>query len=558
MNRHRIKDQRTIFDSLFLCLVVCLSALPYQFGLGFYADDWNTIAVLTQYRSSGPWVMLKQLLASDPDMLVRPLQSVPLVLGYEAFGRNATPYHLVNTAVIALLVVVLYLTIRELGQDRWLAFAIAIVFGLLPHYSTDKIWISSQQASVSLAFALLGIHAVLRWSRFDVRRGGLWLAAAAVSFSLSILAYEVCLGLIVAFLAWIAFRRFRQQGQKASRTKSIGGLVALFFLLVIVGLFKARMQHRIVYHHHLRHLLGRVGAMIWHAVSQAFLFNFWSYGLRMPAVLTRLYRFGAISTFSIVASILVFAAVGGYLWSERADLVIDTRAALRIAGLGIILFFLGYGLFINYLDYDFSAPGNANRVVIASALGVACVEVAACGFLTLLIKSNRTRRVVFGTAVAMICGANCLAMSGIGWCWQKAAKEQVAVLDSVEHNIPVLPHNSVLLLDGHCSYVGPAMVFDTDWDAASAIRLLTKDYTLYGDVISSNLRFEDKAVISPVPDEYERNYPYGEDLFVYNIARRVFRPLPDKAAADAYLRDFNPTGQGGCPPGKEGYGTKIF
>jgi hypothetical protein len=42
------------------------------------------------------------------------------------------------------------------------------------------------------------------------------------------------------------------------------------------------------------------------------------------------------------------------------------------------------------------------------------------------------------------------------------------------------------------------------------------------------------------------------------VKYKVLKALPNKSAADAYLRTFNPNGDGDCPFGKEDYGTKAF
>jgi len=55
----------------------------------------------------------------------------------------------------------------------------------------------------------------------------------------------------------------------------------------------------------------------------------------------------------------------------------DVCECFRLAGVGFVLFFLGFVFFFNATDYDFSTAGIANRVVIASALGTGCITVAA-------------------------------------------------------------------------------------------------------------------------------------------------------------------------------------
>jgi hypothetical protein len=556
LTANKCRDRKTLFDCCFVSAVIFLSALPYQLGLGFYLDDWNTLSIFTAFASRGPVVMLRQLLAMDTDMIVRPVQPMLLLLEYEVFGRNPVPYHLVITAMIGLLAVILYLTILEFGLARWLAFAVSVTFGLLPHYSTGRVWISSQQAVCCMMFALLGIYSMLRWARPTARRSVWWLAIAAASLIVSILAYEVGIGLIAVSMAWIAYRRFRESGTWGSR---VGGMGILLALLLLVGIVKTGMQERIAYHHNFLQVLGHTGAMMWHAITQAILFNAWTYTLQMPMVLVRMYRLGALTAFSLAISVTITILVVAFLWPKELPVAaMGRRQYVWLAVVGFLLFFVGIGLLVNRLDYNYSTAGSLNRVVIASALGTACILVAAAGLLCSVFTQDIVRARVLAIAIGVICGTNCLAVSGIAWFWQRGAMEQATIIQSIAAETPALPHNGVLLLDGFCHYAGPAVVFEDDWDLTGALRLTKGDYTLNGDVPSVDLRFENEAVISPLPWYAGRNYPYSDRLFIYNVQHNVFRPLPSKTSADAYLREFNPTGLGDCPFGQEDYGTKVF
>ena len=149
-------------------------------------------------------------------------------------------------------------------------------------------------------------------------------------------------------------------------------------------------------------------------------------------------------------------------------------------------------------------------------------------------------------------------MNGIAFFWVDAASQQSAILKSVVANVRSLPHGSVLLLDGFCRYSGPGVVFETDWDATGAIQLALRDYSLVSDVVSPNLHFEQGAVETTMYGEAERHYPYGNQLFVYNVRHNNLTSLPSQEAATAYLRAMNPTGDSGCPAAHEGDGTKMF
>lgn len=556
-----LENNGRVRDCAFLLLLVVISALPYQFGLGYYSDDWNTKAVLAHAESHGLPAMFHELLTYDSDMLVRPGQYVYLVLGFKLFGQNPLPYHVINTLEIGICSVLLYVAARTLRQSRIVALAIAASWSMLPQFSTDRLWISSQQASLSIAFALAGVVALVRWHENSGRRGNWkWLAAAISAMAVSLLCYEISLGIIVAALSisvWLKWRRAMQAGQPV--WKEIGVIGIGIAVLFAVGVLKARMQTRMIYHHHPLRLLSHLGSMARRSLEQSVDFNLWAYGGRMPHVLRALVAQRAISREALVVSLLVAIGAAVYFAVQlRSEELPNLRASLLLIGAGFVLFWLGTGLFLNKLDMEFATTGTDNRISMAAAIGAACVLVgvvsAACG----AIPSENARTNAFAALLGFVCAVNCLVVNGIAHHWVVAAAKQQVVLSSVRANVPQLPHSSVLLLDGFCRYVGPGAIFDTDWDTTGALRLLTGDTTVRGDVMSNDLAAEKDAVRATVPDEDQRTYFYGSRLYIYNVRTSRFSELKDSRTAEEYFRPENRPAMEQCPYGHEGRGTAIF
>lgn len=550
-----------ITDCVVLFCVNVFSTLSYLFRLGFYSDDWAYQGVLAHSSARGIGAMLKELLKVDQGLLIRPVQIAYLVLGFKAFGRHATPYHLVNSVVLGLVTVFLYLVLTELRTGRWLAFVVAVVFGLLPHYSTDRFWIASQQATLSMAFAFLGIYALLRSVRPKEESSRKWAVLAVLALALSILSYEVALGLIVVTLGMIGLVRYiGTHAPSRSAFRSLGGVIGASVVLLLIGIIKIRMQERITFNsHHFLAFLPRLGGLVWHAAVQAVEFNLWTYGVRMPAVLISLYRHSALSLAAVCSASIIALLVAVYLWRCMGRFTIpDRRACLRLVAIGFLLFALGYGLFFPYADTDFSSTGVDNRVAIASALGVPCVLAGILGLAFSILKSQVARSRACAVAIGLICGANCLVVNGLSFFWVEAGSQQSAILRTIASSVRSLPSGSVLLLDGFCRYIGPGIVFETDWDSTGAIRLLLGDNSLTGDVVSPNLRLRDATVQTTIYGGEEGNYPYGNHLFVFNMQRKTLTSWPSKEVAIANLGATNPSQDSGCPAGKEGIGTKVF
>lgn len=536
------RNQPRIADCLFIFAVVIVSALPYMFSLGFYCNDWGYMETLQRFSGHGLGAIFREMTALDSDLLLRPVQLSWLVFAFKVFGRNATPYHLVVSAVIGLVAVLLYLTLRELRSGRWLALSIALVFGVLPHYSTDKVWISSNQAGLCLAFALFGIYSLSKSLRPGERHSTTWMVLAISAFVLSVLSYEVAIGLIVASVAMIAWRKFIQDRRSfKGGWKTLAYLAGTIALLMLIFLVKGRMERRLTYHHH---LFSRFGLLSWHAMDQAVRFNFWTYGLHMPSFLLGMLRDSALNLAALGAAAAIAVVVMAYLWRTMESAAMPNwRVCLGLIVIGFVLFALGYALFFHSPFMEFNSQAYGNRVVIASALGAAFVLVAAAGLVCSFVKNNTLRLRVFSIAIGLICGVNSLAACGIAHYWVDAGQRQSQVLKSVSANVHSLPPESVLLLDGFCPNSGPVLLFYSDYDATSAVHFALGDDSLRSDVISSNAQFGPQGVDGYV----EGQYPYGDRLFVYNVQHEYLTSLPSQAAASQYLQAMRPAGSNGCP-----------
>lgn len=553
---HGQKNQPRIADCLFLLGVVIVSAFPYQFGLGLYLDDWWYVGTLARSSGDGLITMFREMITVDPHFLFRPVQLTWLVFGFKAFGLHTMPYHIVISAVLGLVAVLLYLALRELMMNRWLAFVIALVFGLLPHYSTDRFYIASEQAALCMAFALLGIYALSRSARPDEKHSMKWVALAVSVFVLSILSYEVALGLIIASFGIIGWRKYIEiRGSSRFSLSNLGGIAGTAAALLVVSIVKARMQTVVVYHHH---FFARLGERSWRAFDQAVLFNLWTYGLHMPFLLIRLYRESALSLAATGVAAIIASVVTAYLWRYMEPSAIPRRRVfLWFIVVGFVLFGLGFALFFADSDTAFTSQGIGNRVAIASAVGASFVLVAFVGMACSVLKNDSLRVRAFSILIGMICGVNSLAVSGIAHYWEDAASRQSVILKSVSANVRSLPHGSVLLLDGFCVNTGPGFVFLSDADTTSALTVALNDYSLAGDVITRETHFGPSTVNTIVFGSHDESYPYGDHLFIYNVRHGFLAQLLSQEAAQKYLQAMNPVGDSGCPVEGDWDGTEV-
>jgi hypothetical protein len=561
MEQHSLKSgfQARLTDCAFLLAVILISAVPYVQGLGLYSDDWAYQSQFAQRASWGSFTLLRNLVLFGPNLRVRPVQAAYLVLGFRGFGGNGPALGVLGAAVLSVAALFLYLVLRELNLTRSVALSAAALYGLLPQYSVVRFWYLTGTIGICVAFALLGIYAMLRSAQPQARHPSVWIAVSIVAFVLSFLSFEVAVGLIVAAVAMFLWRRYRVARASGRGPAALAGVWVMVAALLIVGVIKTRMQNRIVYNHHFLRFVSRLGAIALHAGSQAIQFNFWAYLLHMPWVVARLWQNSALTAIAIATAVVIACAVSVYLWwNIRPDDALNWRTCLALIAAGLALFFLGIVLFVRDLTWDYAAPGEGDRISVAAALGAALILVALTGLLCSAIKWPVVRVRVFSILIGAACGLNSLAVSGIGYYWDDAATKQKAILQSLDANVRGLPQKSVLLLDGFCRYSGPAPVFETDWDTSGAIEIALGDSTLRGDVISPNAHFEAAAVSTTLYGATEGYYPYGDHLFIYNLRSQSLEGLTSQEAAMSYVQKMNPTGDSGCPPAGDGEGVRVF
>ena len=552
------EKRQLCLDAFFLLLLVMISALPYINGLKFYSDDWAFLSKLVHHQPNDVLSLFRVMVIDDANLRVRPVQALYLALSFKAFGLNALPYHLVGTLLLGFSVVTLYLVLRQSGIGRGVAIALSSVFGMLPHYSTNRFWIASQQANLSVLFALIGIYSMLRLSKAQRSATPLWGAIAAASFILSLLSYEVAVGLIAAVLVlkWVRLLR-AEPGSNAGIPSAKYWVAGITLSLIAVGIAKTATQERFRYHGHPLHFLGGIGRMVVHGAWGAMTFNLWTYGAHLPWVIVSLARQSALGVAALSVATITAIAVITLVWTDRCGEVWPWRTNLKAIAIGLAIYFLGTFLFIPDVASDFSAPGPDNRIMIASALGTAVICVGLLGlFSGFITRSMVVRWRVFSILVGVTCGVYCIVVSGIAFFWTDAALRQAAILQSIRADVPAPPSASVLLLDGFCRYRGPAPVLETDWDSTGALQLLYGDFSLSADVVSKSTHFTETAVETTEYGEAEGRYPYSRHLFIYNLLSRSLQPINSREAA---LRDLGTENRdSGCPIATDGKGVRVF
>src|SRR5438093_4869945 len=135
--RQHLRSAR--IDCLFLTGLIGLSCSPYITGLGFYSDDWAFLASFSRFSRH---VILASMLflvhLRHHFEVFRPGQILYMAILYKLFGLEPLGYHVVNTTVLAVASVLLYLVLRPFGHARVIVLSLGLVFWVLLHFSGTR------------------------------------------------------------------------------------------------------------------------------------------------------------------------------------------------------------------------------------------------------------------------------------------------------------------------------------------------------------------------------------------------------------------------------------
>jgi hypothetical protein len=559
-------------DCVFLACLSLASSLWYLTRLGFYSDDWGLFAAF----KLTPDASLANLVRSS--FLDRPIQGVYSILLFRLFGLHPFGYQATNAVVLALVAVLLYLVLRKLHLSRAAALGVALVYSVLPNYSTDRFWFAAFAAPLSIAFYLLSLlidlnAATVHGRALIGRRVG-----AVTALLTSVLLYEAALPFffINPFLAWYSTSQglfSRDSSPEPSRplpgTRHFNWVAFLgvnSVVLVAVAIYKANTSPRL-------HAPRGVAALMWSIAGNLFRGDFkdGDYGLNLRAAFQAHYVDYLFELPKVVWSLqqnhplawlplasLVFGAIVFLyaLYARSAGDHLTMRSSLVLVAAGLVTFLIGYSTFLTNKAIQITPTGIGNRTSIAAALGVAVTAAGLFGLLASAFRNSAMRSTAFAAMLGAYAAGGFFVLSTISSFWIDAYGRELEILHDVETHVGTPPSRTTLMLGGICSYYGPAIVFESDWDLSGALRLHYGDRTLSADVLRPSLYHVTDSGLATFLYEGEDDYEFGSYLRVYDYRRKTSYELPDR---DVTLRLFHDSPlDADCPPGMEGVGVRVF
>lgn len=536
-----------VADVLLLAAIVAVSCALYVHRIGFYSDDWTFLASLSRFGDHSH-VGRPEIVEWADYLDPRPVQMAYQWLLFSIFGMRPLGYHIVNSAVLVAGVIFLYLAVARLGATRAVAFAVPAVYALLPHYSTGRFWFAAFGYPLAMLCCFAHLNTNLSAATVGGRSSLRWKVIGLIPCFLGAFGYEIALPLLIANIVVVTWhtRHITARRAFAGPSQFIAFWAMDVAVLIAAVLYKTSIPGGVeapsdLLMHSLRLLTGSI------AIS------FGSYGIGLVEASRWAVAVAGIPT--LIATAFVMTAVFVHLMRCTTQPWLGPRGAVKLAAFGFATFLLGYSMFVFTTRIYFTSSGIANRVAIAGAVGFAMVAIASVSLASSLLHSEVAKRISFSLLIAVLCGAGLLVTAGLADQWSLAWQREQEVLE-VMSEVQV-PEGATVLLDGVCPYVGPAPVFESNWDLTGALEILYDDSDIEADVTTTRHSLEPTGVTTEIYGSIRAHYAYGNDLILVQYPQGWSMTLRNKQIAERGIGDEAQLPEG-CERGIAGAGQPLF
>jgi hypothetical protein len=552
----RLSSRERLRDGAFLVAVTVASSLSSVRGLGFYSDDWAFLGTLRTSRDQSFLGLVHEQFAQNGllHLRMRPTQIVLQAILYRLFGLRPIGYHVFCLVLFGAIALLLYHVLIRVGSSRIFACSIPLLFVTMANFSTDRVWFASLSYPIALCLYLVSLLADMKVIELQGHRRIGWTCVAVVSFVAGGLANETVIPLFLVN-ALILYQGLRPHRDVEGVSRRAGILMLLAHLIAVALLISYKVRTA----EFLGDLPGGFFTHVRRLIAGSIIVNAGSYGVGLPA--TAWWAIRHATPWPILAALAVGLLSFGCLYRIAGEDTISSshvrRQSVRSAAAGAIVFTLGYAVFLTTGRIVFTSTGIGNRTGMVPALGAAMVIAGMVGFASLLIRSTARRRVAFVLLISSITLMGSITLGTLSGYWQRAWRDEQRVLANIQSNYPDLPHGTTLIVYGVCPYVGPAIVFESSWDLAGALRVRYEDPTLDADV-TGHMSIAPDALRTSVYGNWSSVYPFGRRLLLYDLTTGQRLRLINEATAIRHFGSATPGLPASCAPGVPGRGVDLL
>lgn len=525
------KLSSNVVSALLLTLVNILCFLPIMGKVGFYLDDWATMAYLHfAPRNQGLVEFLKYYLVNDSRVQNRPLEVVHFGLLHWFGGGSPLHYHLFNLGLEILAAYLAYRIFVKVSGQKAISLIAALAFLLHPGHDSTHYWVICSSVTLSMVLYLVSLHFSLAFvdSSLELgrRRVRPWLFAilSAIFFLLSLLNYETLVPLAsISVLLAVASTKQNDKTNTWSKAIRNGFFVALTLLISIVMLLfylkfvmpmlgKGYVHPAVLDCRLMVATIARGSELNLPAALGEFMVE------QIGAVLSSLNRSEWLRLTAIVS-----LCTGLTFWFRQIDTSkldsgsttgpepekVSLPAPLLIA-VGVVGVIASYSVFGLNSDYEPTYYTMVNRINAGATFASSLVIL---GLLKLvpIMKSPSANRIAAGL-LALIVGVivACFTLTNFGMArpWLASWETQTTIRKNLLAQKDVLGKSPTLLLVNCPRYVMWSPVFDGVWDFGNMLRIGLNDFDVNANVISQRLSI-DSTGVKDVARGYEcGRYPF--------------------------------------------------
>ena len=510
----------------------------------------------------------------------RPIYLICWQIFYTVFGFSTDYYHLLNTFLFFSDAVLIYLILKKIDTQRIFYLSVPLIFVFLPNYSTIHFWPSVIPNHFCLSLLLLSLLFDLKALETGFPRILLWKFISVVTIIASVLTYELFLpffylNLIVTVYYYKLLKN--KNPELAGKGKQINAKKLFYLLLTNFLSLKIVLVYKLYFTVTTVRLLGNETSLTEHFgwlilnifrwdyseyeygfnVKQSLVTNFIEYGIQLPDKLLQVYSYypdKMILLVGLLIAFLIFILIYNVVKKYEIKFF-SLRTAGKYFLAGIVLFFWGYSIFFTNYSIVFTPTGIGNRVSIGASIGIAVIWIGLIIGLSSIIRHQKFRNIFFSLSVAALCFSGFIIINTISSFWIKAYETEKNILEEIKNQIPVLQEGTRFMLDGVCPYSGPAIIFESNWDLAGALRIIYSKKDLKADIITPNLGINEEGFITSL---YEEELFYKYDILIYNYNEKKFYIISNLDDAIHYFESVNTNYNDICPEGHEAHGVKIF
>lgn len=569
VQKRRFNLNNNLLSALALALIELCCFLPIMGKVGFYLDDWATMAYLHfAPRNQGLFEYLKYYLLNDSRVQNRPLEVLHFGLIDWFAGASPLIFHLFNLGLEALCAYLAYRIFVRISGEKAIAMIAALFFLLHPGHDSTHYWVICSSVTLSMFLYLCSLHFSLAFVDSAIVQGQAavrfkpWLFASLSSlfFLLSLLNYETLVPL-AALNVLLVVALTKQSRAAASWFRALHqGFVVAIALSMAIGLLVCYLKL-------LMPLLGK-GYVHQAVFSWPVMFKTEARGceLNLPVALFAFATEQCRTVWTIVTraewlrlASMVLVAGAMVFGLRRLDEKERTAQSppepargyltpLCLIAIGVIGVIASYSVFGLSSDYEPTYYTIVNRINAGGALASSIVLL---GLLKLVPHWSGVRASNVASALLALLSGALVASFGLtnfalARPWLVSWQAQTTIRKNILAQRDTLGKSPTLLLVNCPRYVMWSPVFDGVWDFSNMLRIGLNDFDVNASVVSDRLSVDLKGV-----KDVARGYECGR--YPFDRLKLVIAPdaeLIDARDAKHFIQTVSARGMGFGLPAK--------